>query len=479
MKVIPLCGCSKDALQERLQVLATAGSLSRAKGTVSDVFESRGTFENDLEFVKKVMGYGHTSICEHDYVVFGLQDITPIAEQTLLGYRLSSFTVKSRREVDFRNVGYYVPEFKDENGNILENNERLQEIYNNYMQSLFNKYGELVDEGLPFEDCRYILPYSYHSNMIMGCDANELYKVVCDLRFGKESHITELKELGDKLYELVKEYVPYLTDVVDNQEHNEKYEDHLAFLDDYLNIAGIKYDYLLDGVKLVNYTPNADKEVLIQTLKNRYQISYEDAEKLLVTLEFRDDKFAEKMINALLHSGHQRELEHASFTFEMPISLAVMTHISRHRMQSLMIPDFVPMWNLERYVTPDSLVVNHEEQYNEVYAENKIMFDYFKEQGVRDEDLVYFYLSGNACNISTTTNARNLEWMSRMRCCNKAQWEIRNIMNECARQAAEVAPLLGKTFGPSCQVMKHCPEGKDSCKNKGVTVKKLVNKDSK
>ena len=47
MKVIPLCGCSKDALQERLQVLATAGSLSRAKGTVSDVFESRGTFEKD------------------------------------------------------------------------------------------------------------------------------------------------------------------------------------------------------------------------------------------------------------------------------------------------------------------------------------------------------------------------------------------------------------------------------------------------
>ena len=203
MKVIPLCGCSKDALQERLQVLATAGSLSRAKGTVSDVFESRGTFEKDLEFVKKVMGYGHTSICEHDYVVFGLQDITPIAEQTLLGYRLSSFTVKSRREVDFRNVGYYVPEFKDDNGNILENNERLQEIYNNYMQSLFNKYGELVDEGLPFEDCRYILPYSFHRNMIMGCDANELYKVVCDLRFGKESHITELKELGDKFYDLV------------------------------------------------------------------------------------------------------------------------------------------------------------------------------------------------------------------------------------------------------------------------------------
>lgn len=34
------------------------------------------------------------------------------------------------------------------------------------MKSLFTKYGELVDEGLPIEDCRYILPYSYHSNII-------------------------------------------------------------------------------------------------------------------------------------------------------------------------------------------------------------------------------------------------------------------------------------------------------------------------
>ena len=52
--------------------------------------------------------------------------------------------------------------------------------YNNYMKSLFTKYGELVDEGLPIEDCRYILPYSYHSNIIMGCDANELFRITSD-----------------------------------------------------------------------------------------------------------------------------------------------------------------------------------------------------------------------------------------------------------------------------------------------------------
>lgn len=67
------------------------------------------------------------------------------------------------------------------------------------MKSLFTKYGELVDEGLPIEDCRYILPYSYHSNIIMGWDANELFRITSDLLYGKMAKIDEAKELGAKL----------------------------------------------------------------------------------------------------------------------------------------------------------------------------------------------------------------------------------------------------------------------------------------
>ena len=88
-----------------------------------------------------------------------------------------------------------------------------------------------------------------------------------------------------------------------------------------------------------------------------------------------------------------------------------------------------------------------------------------QEAGMKiDEDLVYFYLAGNACNIYTTMNGRTLEWISRMRCCNKAQWEIRGILNEMVAQASKVAPLVGEGLGPYCKVMGYCPEGKDSCK---------------
>ena len=31
-------------------------------------------------------------------------------------------------------------------------------------------------------------------------------------------------------------------------------------------------------------------------------------------------------------------------------------------------------------------------------------------------------------------------------------------------------PLIGKCFGPTCVVEGYCPEGKDSCKNRGVVI---------
>ena len=70
---------------------------------------------------------GHDSISDHDYCVFAIKDVSPIVEQTIIEERFASFTIKSRREADFSQVGFYVPDFHDENGNILPNNEKLKE----------------------------------------------------------------------------------------------------------------------------------------------------------------------------------------------------------------------------------------------------------------------------------------------------------------------------------------------------------------
>ena len=365
MKVVMLGNDTKEEIEKRLQIVASAGNLSRADGTVTHVFESNNDYDKNLKLARAVVGYGHKSIAEHDYIVFALEDVTPIVEQIIIGYRLTSFTIKSRRNVDFRNVGFYTPDFHDKDGKVLKNNKTIQKKYKAYMQSLFDKYGELVDEGIPVEDCRYILPYSYYSNIIMGCDANELMRMTSDMLHGKISHIPEIRELGEKFEAMIKENAPYLTRALDAEAGKDYYEDKYEFLDEMIPQTGgwsgrqIETGELLDGVNMTDYTRFADWKVLCNIIAVRYQVSLEDAAELLHQLADQDSNIKRRLMQALIHSKNQRELEQVIFSFEIPISLAVLTHITRHRMHSLLVPDFVPLWDMGNYISPDTVAKNH------------------------------------------------------------------------------------------------------------------------
>lgn len=70
----------------------------------------------------------------------------------------------------------------------------------------------------------------------------------------------------------------------------------------------------------------------------------------------------------------------------------------------------------------------------------------------------------NACTTKmiVTMNARSLNNFFRHRCCNRAQWEIRELAEEMLWQVRDVAPTLLELAGPPC-VKGLCPEGKMSC----------------
>ena len=128
MEIKLIGGCEKNELETRIQKVATAGKLSRFAGNVFEVLESCNDYEKNLKLIKRIIGMGHKSIIEHDYLVFAICDVTPIVEQTIIGSRLTSFTIKSRREVDFRNAGFYVPEFRDKNYKEHPKNKELKDF---------------------------------------------------------------------------------------------------------------------------------------------------------------------------------------------------------------------------------------------------------------------------------------------------------------------------------------------------------------
>ena len=460
MEIKLLGGCSKDELEARIQKVATAGKLSRFSGNVFEVLESCNDYNKNLNLIKRIIKMGHKSIIEHDYLVFAICDVTPIIEQTIIGNRLTSFTIKSRREVDFRNANFYVPEFRNTDGTTHKDNVKLQEAYIKHMKFLFNTYGSLVDSGIDIEDARFILPYSFYSNIIMGLDARSLENLVCSLLRGPLSKISELKDFGEKLYSIIKEYVPYL---VDNIEDSKEYSnDDFTYLNSLYPRSDIK---ILDKPKLLSYTPNPDEVIIKSCIMYNYQCTEETASKIMDELYARNPNYMDKLMNIILHKKACRELEQVSFSFQIPISLSILTHLTRHRMHSLLVPDFLSMWDLKNYITPPTIKSSPAglEMYNKAISKNLEIYEQFKNSDIYEADLIYFYLGCQMLNVVTTINGRSLQWILRMRCCNKAQWQIRNIAKEIANQVKQVAPLFGKGLGPTCITDLVCYEGRESC----------------
>ena len=70
----------------------------------------------------------------------------------------------------------------------------------------------------------------------------------------------------------------------------------------------------------------------------------------------------------------------------------------------------------------------------------------------------------NACETKmvVTMNARSLQNFFHLRCCSRAQWEIRALAEEMLRLVYPVAPHIFAKAGPAC-VSGPCPEGKMCC----------------
>ncbi len=450
--------------ERRSGVVATAGGLSRFPG---DVFErlfktENRTFEQNVNFIKKVITMGHDSITDHDYCVFALKNISAIIEQTAIEERFSSFTVKSRREVDFSNVGYYIPNFHDQYGNLISNNDEAKIKYQQHEKMLFKEYENLTKKGIDKEDARFVLPYSYHSNIIMGVDAHTLKDMIIKYTKTKYSRISEIREFGEKLYEIAKKNIPYIIDTIDKTPV--QLSDPVdTYLESKINHSNYK---IIDKPLLINHSKNIDDAIVIAAIMRRYQYSYDKTIKIYEEMCKTYPNFKEEMIKKIATESDQLELTQINFEYQIPISFAVLTHLTRHRTQHIMVPDFVPVVDLTQYKVPPKIKNNYLNEYNNIFRKNIEMYEHFKNNyGIREEDLIYFTLSGNMVNVVTNMDGKTLAHILSLRECNKTQWETREMAHHLHQEIRNIpgAEIFSKNIGPKCETHGFCPEGKESC----------------
>lgn len=222
-------------------------------------------------------------------------------------------------------------------------------------------------------------------------------------------------------------------------------------------------------VILLKHTPNPE-EIVAMAAKLCYSPS--DIEALKEKIETKDQKaFVEKLVKM----GHMSPIEHASFTFAIEgISRACSHQLVRHRLASYsqqsqryvseetgfdyVIPPIIKEdKELKRYF--ENFMSEAQKAYNHIVKK-------LNEKGIKGEsanqDARFILPNAAETKIIVTMNARELLHFFRMRCCNRAQWEIRQMAEEMLKLVKKISPVIFEKAGPGC-LYAPCPEGEYTC----------------
>lgn len=183
------------------------------------------------------------------------------------------------------------------------------------------------------------------------------------------------------------------------------------------------------------------------------------------------------VLSTIMKSGHFSTLEHASYTFAVEgVSRALTHQLVRHRVGASFNQQsqrYVKFTNGIDLVIPSSVAENPEakQAFDEAMACSVAAYEKLLDLGIPAEDARYLLPNAAASKIVITMNVRELLHFFNLRCCNRAQWEIRELAHAMLELARPTAPFIFLDAGAPC-VAGSCPEGKMTCGNPYPAVKR-------
>ena len=184
-------------------------------------------------------------------------------------------------------------------------------------------------------------------------------------------------------------------------------------------------------------------------------------------------------LKRLMEFGHLSPIEHASFTFGIEgVSRSLLAQITRHRIASFSVKSqrYVSEASAAKeedvfgYIIPPRIEALGPEAVKEFKGQMEQIqkwYDGWLEKlgnsgESSNEDARFVLPNAAETKMLVTMNARELLHFFNLRCCNRAQWEIREMAGHMLALAKKAAPTIFGKAGPGC-LYAPCPEGKMTC----------------
>jgi thymidylate synthase (FAD) len=215
------------------------------------------------------------------------------------------------------------------------------------------------------------------------------------------------------------------------------------------------------AVRLLYSTPDPERSIAVAG-----RLCYTERTATELTDAMSDEEVL-KILKTLITSGHHAALEHASYTFALSGVSRAMTHqLVRHRVASYnqQSQRYVSYGDGMKVVKPASIEaelaasVRFDALMGEIYEVYKDLIA----AGVPAEDARYVLPNAKTSEIVVTMNVRELLHFFELRCCKRAQWEIREAADQMLALATETSPYIFMDAGASCR-RGVCKEGNMTC----------------
>jgi len=410
------------------------------------------TDEKSAQFHEKwVVGYGHASVAEHAVLHIAFENVSRLAIESIESNRLASYTEKSTRYQKWGTDNFFIPPELDGHALREEFIATCRLLFQTYIDSL-NPVRALVlqrsqrrenesDEALDrrvrsqyVDVCRFLLPAASLANVGMTANARVLENMI---RKMLSHELVEVRRIGEEVRTVAKAEVPTLV----------KYAEAAPYLVETKKEIGesVIGNRELDRRKsdwfsLVDYDKDGQTKVLAAALYRFGGMPFADAVNHVKSL---DESQCTQLADALLkrldeHDIPLRELEYATYTFDLVMDQGAYAEFKRHRMMTQTAQMLTTRlgYAIPRLITEAGFRPEYEaamksaaEMYEKLYSFNPQAAQYVVPNGYHRRVLAQFNLreAYHFCQLRTASNAH---------------FSIRRIAYRIAEEICRVHPAL-------------------------------------
>lgn len=448
-----------DPRQLSPETIAVAfAKTSRSPQTFREIADELSD-EKSADFNEKwVVGYGHSSVAEHAVLHVALENVSRLAVECIESNRLASYTEKSSRYQIWDQDHFFIPQELASHPLEVEYISLNKRLFAHY-QTALEKVAEYLTLSQPklegeservynqrlrtccADVCRYYLPASSLANVGMTINARALEHAIAKLL----SHpLAEVQAIGHEVKTESLKIVPTLVKYANENPYIKDSKDFFLPQTIHETFPMSKGN---DWFECINCDIDGETRILAALLFRFGEMSFNQAIGKIKSLTTdAKEKLAFYLMGRLgEHDIPLRELEYASFSFELLLDQGAYFELKRHRMMT-QTPQ--PLTTRQGYAIPS---IFEDADISGMFKSDMAGVEVFYEKLTLFNPAIASYIIPNAFNrrVLIQMNLRSALHFIKLRSAPNAHFAIRRVALKMAEEIRLRYPLFARYFMPT------------------------------